>query len=39
MVDKYRDPIMTPLETARHLRINERTLYRWLHEKATLESH
>ncbi|MEE1839875.1 DUF433 domain-containing protein [Streptomyces sp. NPDC007076] len=37
MVNKFRDPIMTPLETARHLRINERTLYRWLHEKAAGE--
>lgn len=37
MVNKFRDPILTPLETARHLRINERTLYRWLHEKAAGE--
>jgi uncharacterized protein (DUF433 family) len=37
MVDKYRDPILTPLETARHLRINELTMYRWLHERAAGE--
>ncbi|UGQ09510.1 DUF433 domain-containing protein [Yinghuangia sp. ASG 101] len=34
MVDKYRDPILTPLETARHLRIPDRTLHRWIHESA-----
>lgn len=37
MVDKYRDPILTPLETARHLQINDRTMYRWLHEQAAGE--
>ena len=36
-VDKYQDPILTPLETARHLGINERTMYRWLHESAAGE--
>lgn len=37
MVDKFRDPILTPGETARHLQINERTMYRWLREKAAGE--
>lgn len=34
MVDKYRDPLLTPMETARHLRIPESTMYSWLSEKA-----
>jgi uncharacterized protein (DUF433 family) len=34
MVDKYRDPLLTPLETARHLRIPESTMYYWLSEQA-----
>lgn len=34
MVDTYRDPILSPLETARHLRISGRTLHRWVHESA-----
>jgi uncharacterized protein (DUF433 family) len=34
MVDKYRDPLLTPKETARHLRIPESTLYYWLSEQA-----
>ena len=34
MVDKFRTPILTPAETARHLRINKRTMYRWLTETA-----
>jgi uncharacterized protein (DUF433 family) len=34
MVDKYRDPILTPLETARHLHIPSSTMHRWLHESA-----
>lgn len=37
MVDKFRDPILTPLEAALHLQINERTMYRWLKEKAAGE--
>lgn len=37
MVDKYRDAILTPKETARHLGIGERTMYRWLHESAAGE--
>jgi uncharacterized protein (DUF433 family) len=34
MVDLYRDPLFTPKETARHLRIPESTMYYWLSEKA-----
>ncbi len=34
MVDRYLDPLLTPKETARHLRIPESTLYYWLSEKA-----
>lgn len=37
MVDKFQDPILTPVEAARHLQINERTMYRWLHENAAGE--
>lgn len=33
-VDKFRTPILTPAETARHLQINKRTMYRWLKETA-----
>jgi len=34
MVDKYLDPLLTPRETARHLRIPESTMYSWLSEQA-----
>ncbi|HEV7646799.1 MAG TPA: DUF433 domain-containing protein [Actinophytocola sp.] len=34
MVDKYQDPLLTPRETARHLRIPESTMYYWLSEHA-----
>lgn len=37
MVDKFQDPILTPLEAARHLQINKRTMYRWLNERAAGE--
>ncbi|MDT0380782.1 DUF433 domain-containing protein [Streptomyces sp. DSM 42041] len=37
MVDKFSDPILTPVEAARHLQITERTMYRWLHEQAAGE--
>jgi uncharacterized protein (DUF433 family) len=33
MVDKFRDPLLTPKEVARHLRIPESTLYYWLGEQ------
>ncbi|MFI0943600.1 DUF433 domain-containing protein [Streptomyces sp. NPDC021020] len=36
-MDKFRDPILTPLETARHLRIASSTMYRWLSETAAGE--
>jgi uncharacterized protein (DUF433 family) len=34
VVDKYRDPLLTPMETARHLQIPPSTLYGWLSEEA-----
>jgi len=34
LVDKYRDPLLTPMETARHLQIPPSTLYWWLSEEA-----
>lgn len=34
MVDLYQDPLFTPKETARHLRIPESTMYYWLSEEA-----
>jgi uncharacterized protein (DUF433 family) len=34
VVDKFADPLMTPKEVARHLRIPESTLYDWLAETA-----
>jgi Uncharacterized conserved protein len=34
MTDRFTDPILTPLETAYHLAIPERTLYHWLREEA-----
>jgi uncharacterized protein (DUF433 family) len=34
MVDKFLDPLLTPQETARHLRIPESTMYYWLSEQA-----
>ncbi|MFF2651457.1 DUF433 domain-containing protein [Streptomyces sp. NPDC058045] len=37
MLDTVKEPILTPKETARHLGINERTMYRWLHEQAAGE--
>ncbi|RCV49903.1 DUF433 domain-containing protein [Marinitenerispora sediminis] len=33
MVDKFHDPLLTPKEAARHLRIPESTLYGWLNER------
>jgi uncharacterized protein (DUF433 family) len=37
MIDKYRDPLLTPTETARHLQMPESTLYYWLAERAAGE--
>lgn len=34
LVDKYRDPLLTPGETARHLRIPKSTMYNWLSDEA-----
>jgi len=34
MIDKYREPLLTPKETARHLQMPESTLYYWLAERA-----
>ena len=34
MADRFNDPILTPLDTAYHLAIPERTLYHWLREEA-----
>ncbi len=34
MVDKFTDPLLTPKEVTRHLRIPESTLYDWLREQA-----
>ena len=34
MVDKFTDPLLTPKEVARHLRIPESTVYYWLGEQA-----
>ncbi len=34
MVDKFADPLMTPVEAARHLQIPRPTLYHWLREQA-----
>ena len=34
MVDKFNDPVLTPKEVARHLRIPESTVYYWLGEEA-----
>jgi uncharacterized protein (DUF433 family) len=34
LVDKFRDPLLTPKEVARHLRIPESTVYYWLGEQA-----
>ncbi|TCP54284.1 uncharacterized protein DUF433 [Tamaricihabitans halophyticus] len=34
MVDKFTDPLLTPKELARHLRIPESTVYYWLGEEA-----
>lgn len=39
MVDKFRDPLLTPRETARHLLIPETTLYEWLRDDAPLVHH
>lgn len=33
MVDRFRDPLLTPKETARHLRIPESTMYTWLNDR------
>ncbi len=37
MVDKYRDPLLTPRETARHLQVPRSTLESWLREEAAGE--
>lgn len=37
MYDKFKDPLLAPSETARHLRIPRPTLYYWLSEKANGE--
>jgi uncharacterized protein (DUF433 family) len=34
VVDKFTDPLLTPKEVARHLRIPESTVYYWLGEEA-----
>jgi uncharacterized protein (DUF433 family) len=34
MVDKFNDPLLTPKDVARHLRIPESTMYYWLGEEA-----
>lgn len=34
MYDKFKDPLLTPGETARHLQIPRATIYYWLQEKA-----
>ncbi|GAA1811365.1 DUF433 domain-containing protein [Planosporangium flavigriseum] len=34
MVDRFRDPLLTPQETARHLQIPEQTLRSWLRDQA-----
>ncbi len=34
MADKFNDPLLTPKEAARHLRIPESTRYYWLGEEA-----
>lgn len=34
MADKFNDPLLTPRDVARHLRIPESTLYYWLGEEA-----
>jgi uncharacterized protein (DUF433 family) len=34
MVDRFTVPLLTPLETAEHLQIPERTVHRWLRQKA-----
>ncbi|MQA08380.1 MAG: DUF433 domain-containing protein [Pseudonocardiaceae bacterium] len=34
MADKFTDPLLTPKEVARHLRIPESTMYYWLAEEA-----
>jgi uncharacterized protein (DUF433 family) len=33
MVDKFNDPLLTPKDVARHLRIPESTMYSWLGEE------
>lgn len=37
MVDKFRDAVMTPQDTARHLQIPASTMYYWLREEAAGE--
>ncbi len=37
MVDKYRDPLLTPRETARHLQVPRSTFDSWLREEAAGE--
>ena len=34
MIDRFTVPLLTPLETAEHLQIPERTMYRWLSQQA-----
>jgi uncharacterized protein (DUF433 family) len=34
MADKFNDPLLTPKDVARHLRIPESTMYYWLREEA-----
>jgi len=34
VADRFSDPILTPLETAYHLSIPERTVYHWLRQEA-----
>lgn len=37
MYDKFKDPLLTPRDTARHLQIPRATVYYWLREKANGE--
>lgn len=37
MVDKFNDPLLTPKDVARHLRIPESTMYYWMGEEAAGE--
>jgi PIN like domain len=38
LIDKFTVPLLTPLEAADHLQIPQRTMHRWLHERAAGET-